>query len=73
MKLAIIGAGNVGGALGQAWARAGHRIAYGLKDPEDLRHDAALRAAGTSTAAPVADAVQDGRNHRSGGAVGGRT
>jgi hypothetical protein len=34
MKLAIIGAGNVGGALGTAWAqKAGHEICFGVRDP----------------------------------------
>lgn len=33
MKIAIIGAGNVGGALGKAWARAGHSILFGVRDP----------------------------------------
>jgi len=34
MKLAIIGAGNVGGTLGTAWARkAGHEIFFGVRNP----------------------------------------
>jgi len=34
MKLAIIGAGNVGGALGKAWAeRAGHEVFFGVRQP----------------------------------------
>jgi len=33
MKLAIIGAGNVGGTLGTAWAqKAGHEIFFGVRD-----------------------------------------
>lgn len=32
MKIAIIGAGNVGGALGTGWARAGHSIIFGVRD-----------------------------------------
>jgi 8-hydroxy-5-deazaflavin:NADPH oxidoreductase len=35
MNIAIIGAGNVGQALGRGWAQAGHRIAYGVRNPED--------------------------------------
>jgi predicted dinucleotide-binding enzyme len=35
MKVAIIGAGNVGGALGTAWAqKAGHDIFFGVRDPK---------------------------------------
>jgi 8-hydroxy-5-deazaflavin:NADPH oxidoreductase len=33
MKLAIIGAGNVGAALGTAWGRRGHQITYGVPKP----------------------------------------
>lgn len=33
MKIAIIGAGNVGGALGKAWAKAGHYIVFGVRNP----------------------------------------
>ena len=35
MKIAIIGAGNVGGALGAAWAKkAGHDVIFGVRDPK---------------------------------------
>lgn len=32
MKIAIIGAGNVGGALALGWAKAGHQIKIGARD-----------------------------------------
>ena len=32
MHIAIIGAGNVGSALGTAWARVGHDIVFGVRD-----------------------------------------
>lgn len=32
MKIAIIGAGNVGGALAKRWAQAGHTILLGLRE-----------------------------------------
>ena len=34
MKIAIIGAGNVGGALGTNWASKGHDILFGVRDPK---------------------------------------
>jgi predicted dinucleotide-binding enzyme len=34
MTLAIIGAGNVGGALGANWASKGHDILFGVRDPK---------------------------------------
>ena len=41
MKIAVIGAGHVGRAVGEAWSRKGHDVAYGVKDPENARHGAA--------------------------------
>jgi predicted dinucleotide-binding enzyme len=35
MKIGIIGAGNVGGTLGQAWAKKGHDVCFGVRDPQD--------------------------------------
>ena len=33
MKIAIIGSGMVGSALGQAFNKAGHEVVYGVRDP----------------------------------------
>ena len=33
MNITIIGAGNVGRALGSAWKKAGHRITFAARDP----------------------------------------
>jgi predicted dinucleotide-binding enzyme len=42
MQIAIVGAGNVGGALGKGWRKAGHHVSYALrkttgKDVDELR------------------------------------
>src|ERR1700730_11516029 len=37
MKIAIIGAGNVGAALGKAWTKRGHEIVFGVRDPESAK------------------------------------
>ena len=34
MKIAVIGAGNVGGALGKLWAARGHEVVFGVHDPQ---------------------------------------
>jgi len=34
MTIGIIGSGNVGGTLGTRWARAGHDIIYGTRNPQ---------------------------------------
>jgi 8-hydroxy-5-deazaflavin:NADPH oxidoreductase len=47
MKLAIIGAGNVGGTLGTAWAqKAGHEIFFGVRNPAADKTQALLRGLG---------------------------
>lgn len=38
MRIAIIGAGHVGRALGAVWHKAGHEIIWNLRDPDDLKH-----------------------------------
>lgn len=34
MRIAVIGAGNVGGTLGRRWAQLGHDVVFGLREPE---------------------------------------
>jgi len=38
MRIAIIGAGSVGGTLARRWAEAGHEICLGLRKPEDPKY-----------------------------------
>lgn len=33
-KIGIIGAGNIGGTLGTAWAKTGHPVMFGVRDPQ---------------------------------------
>jgi len=35
MRIAIIGAGNVGSTLGKAWGKKGHDIFFGVRNPKD--------------------------------------
>jgi 8-hydroxy-5-deazaflavin:NADPH oxidoreductase len=35
MKIAVIGAGNVGGTLGKGWAKKGHDIFFGVRHPQE--------------------------------------
>ena len=37
MEIAIIGAGNVGTGLGNAWIKLGHEISFGVRDPESAK------------------------------------
>ena len=45
MKIAIIGAGNIGGTLGRKWALAGHEVRFGVRNPADSKFDS-LRTVG---------------------------
>jgi predicted dinucleotide-binding enzyme len=54
-KLAIIGAGNVGGALGTAWVqKAGHEIFFGVRDPKSEKIQGLLRTIGPKAHAVTA-------------------
>jgi 8-hydroxy-5-deazaflavin:NADPH oxidoreductase len=34
-RIAVIGAGKIGGTLGSAWQRAGHDVTFGVREPMD--------------------------------------
>src|ERR1041385_1037272 len=58
MKIAIIGAGNVGGALGANWAQKGHDIVFGVRDPKAEKTQAVVaKAGGKAKAASPAEAA----------------
>ena len=54
MKIAIIGAGNVGGALGANWAKKGHDIVFGVRDPKAEKIQALLKTIGGKATASTA-------------------
>lgn len=59
-RIAIIGTGNVGSALGRRWAAAGHDIIYGSRSPEAGRIQALLALTGpTAQAALPEEAVRE--------------
>jgi hypothetical protein len=59
MKIAIIGAGNVGGSLGKAWAKAGHTIIFGVRNPGQGKTQPPLAEIGSAASAVlVPDAVR---------------
>lgn len=57
MRIAIIGAGAVGRALGSVWAAGGHEIRYGVRNPQDEKTIAAVSMTPGSKALHVAEAV----------------
>lgn len=57
MKIAIIGTGNVGGALARRWAQAGHRIYLGVRDTADFKGQELLSFSDQITAHAIPEAV----------------
>src|ERR1700730_8712811 len=57
IKIAIIGAGNVGSTLGTAWRNRGPQVAFGVRNPDDPKY-ASLGAVETNESATApADVV----------------
>lgn len=64
MRIATLGAGNIGGNLGVLWARAGHDVTFSSRHPEELDELVAAaggnaRATDPDTAVADADVVLD--------------
>lgn len=60
MKLAILGTGGVGAALGPKWGAAGHTVAYGTRDPGGAKARQLAAISGFKAAAlPPREAVQE--------------
>lgn len=61
MKIGIIGAGNVGGALGKLWSSGGHEVVFGARDPRAPELQGLLASTGgKARAASVKDAASFG-------------
>ena len=61
MKIAVIGAGSVGGNLGRAWVGAGHSVTFGVRNPDaDGVVSLVGDLGGGATAGSPAEAVADG-------------
>jgi len=59
MKIAIIGAGNVGGTLGSRWAQKGHPVTFGVRNPGDEKLKKLSREAGNNArVATIGEAVK---------------
>ena len=51
MNIGIIGSGNVGGTLGTRWARNGHAVRFGFRDPRSAEALKRVAAAGPNASA----------------------
>jgi predicted dinucleotide-binding enzyme len=59
MKITIIGAGNVGGALALGWAKAGHQVILGVRNLDDSEIKALVAANKNISAKSVTDAAKE--------------
>lgn len=57
MNIGILGSGNVGGTLGSRWAKLGHRVFFGSREPAKLP-GLVERAGATAAAVSIEEAVQ---------------
>ncbi|WP_338876391.1 NAD(P)-binding domain-containing protein [Spirosoma sp. SC4-14] len=57
MNIAILGAGNIGGTLAEGFAKKGHRIVLGVRNPDDFKADALLATYPSITAHSVSEAA----------------
>jgi 8-hydroxy-5-deazaflavin:NADPH oxidoreductase len=58
MHIAVIGTGNVGGALAGRWQRTGHEVTFGSRNPADTSvHPADVPVQGIGQAISAADVV----------------
>lgn len=57
MRVAVIGVGMVGSAIGPRLGHAGHQVVYGVRDPGAERHDELLSATPGGSTASIADAA----------------
>jgi len=50
MRIAIVGTGNVGGALGRVWSAKGHEIVFGAREPKSAKVAELVKSLGTRVA-----------------------
>jgi len=58
MRIAVIGAGHVGGALGTGWARAGHEVIFGTRDTNTPELKSLLQSAPKASAESARSAAR---------------
>ena len=61
MRIAVIGAGNVGGTLGRGWAKRGHDVFFGVRHPQEDKTRQLVQSIGPKAqAGTVAEAAAFG-------------
>ncbi len=59
MKIAILGAGNIGGTLGRKWGQAGHQVLFGVRDLQSAKTISALEQAQGAKATDASSAIRE--------------
>ena len=60
LRIAVLGAGNIGGTLGRKWLSAGHPMIFGVSDPNGKNAQALMSEFGDKvTIGSVADVLSD--------------
>jgi predicted dinucleotide-binding enzyme len=57
MRISIVGAGNVGGALAAGWVAKGHEVVFGVRDPNKIPPGSNVKVASVAAAAHFADII----------------
>jgi len=58
-RIAVLGAGNIGGTLGSKWMAAGHAVTFGVRDPSSTRTQALqTRLGGSAVVGSMAQALE---------------
>lgn len=57
MRIAIIGAGHVGATLGSGWAKHGHEITFGARDPKKIDSTLGAKVSSVMEAAQSCDVI----------------
>jgi 8-hydroxy-5-deazaflavin:NADPH oxidoreductase len=57
LKIGIIGSGNVGGTLGKKWAKAGYKVFFSSRHPDELKNLVAL-AGSNAQAGTIENAIK---------------
>src|SRR5689334_20663510 len=59
MKIAILGAGKIGGTLGEKWLAAGNTVVLGVRDVNSAKTASALERAEGAKASDVSTAIRE--------------
>jgi len=59
MKIAILGAGNIGGTLGEKWLSAGNSVVFGVRDVNSAKTSSALKRAKGARTNDVTSAIHE--------------